>query len=253
MINYLSNLNRIGGKIMSDKRTQDTKISMRNHNGVTIIGTTGGDSYIELQENFQQWTEDCAKLVTPCSHTHKETVEYFLEQCDALPIAIDDKRMKYFQLTIVANFYKHKLKHQPPDFSLDMTDEEIEKMHQQDDAMRDEVLNTSPEDFGLNILGYYLPHTKRNEAFYEQAYLEAQESIKSRNNQHINIKMQDICFFFEETTGQFQANGGAMDLMDKLIIFRGVSGEDIEQRNVHFQSYISVLRDMGHLPNFMEK
>lgn len=70
---------------------------------------------------------------------------------------------------------------------------------------------------------------------------------------HHSIKqaeMQDICFFFEETTEHCQSSGGN-NLMQQLIVFRGVSKEDIEERNPRFLGYISTLRDMGNLPDFI--
>jgi hypothetical protein len=74
------------------------------------------------------------------------------------------------------------------------------------------------------------------------------KNTDSRINQ---IQTQDICFFFEETTEHFQVYGNGDSLAEKLIIFRGVSEEDIKKRNSRFLVYISTLRDMGELPNFI--
>lgn len=235
---------------MSVERNKDGSISIKNNNGVTVIGKVVGVSDDKRQEKFQHWVEECAKLVTACAHTTKETEQYFLEQCDALPLAADDTRMKSFQLNVVMNHCKDKLEHQASEFSFDMTDEEIEKWSIKDNAMREEAMNSPPEYFGLIMRGYYLPHTVRNEVIYEQDCLEAKERMKHIHHGIKQAEMQDICFFFEETTEHCQSSGGN-NLMQQLIVFRGVSEEDIEERNPRFLGYISTLRDMRNLPDFI--
>ena len=237
---------------MSVERNKDGSISIKNNNGATVICGMVGVSDDKRKEKFQQWVEDCAKLVTACGHTHKETEQYFLDQCDALPLAPNDRRMKRFQLNVIMNHCKDKLKHPMSEFSFDMTDEEIEKWHKEENTMCEKAMNSSPEHFGLNMSGYYLPHTERNSAFYEQSYLEAQNWMKHTNSDSQQIEMQDICFFFEETTEHCQSSGGGNNLMQQMMIFRGVREEDIEKRTPRFLGYISALHDIGNLLDFIE-
>ncbi|MBU3187266.1 hypothetical protein [Clostridium estertheticum] len=119
--------------------------------------------------------------------------------------------------------------------------------------MREEARNSSPEYFGLNIRGYYLPHTERNAVFYEQEYIEAQKLMRLTNLDARQIRIQDICVFFEETTGQCQPSGGGSNLGNQLIVFRGVSQDDIEKRTPRFLQYITTQREMGDLPDFIEE
>lgn len=231
---------------MQIKRKEDGSVSIKDDNGVTVIGRVIGTSNDECEEKFQQWVQDCAKLVTAHTHTFKETEQYFLEQCDALPLDLNDKRMQNIKLNVIMNHYKDRLEHQASEFSFDMTDEEIEKWHKEQDAMYKEIMNSSPERFGLVMRGYYLPHTERNEIFYEQDYHELQKLMKHRLKQ---TETQDICIFFEETTEHCQSSGGNA-LMLQLIVFKGISEEDIEKCTPRYLGYISTLRDMGKLPDF---
>lgn len=144
------------------------------------------------------------------------------------------------------NHCKHRLKHQASEFSIDMTDEEIEKWHEEDRAMHEEIRNSSPEALGLIMHGYYLPHTERNKVFYEDAYQEMQKMMERTNQKLRPSEVSDICFFFEESTEAFEVSGGRR-LMDQLIAFRGVSLEDIEKCTPRFFGYISSLRDNGKL------
>jgi hypothetical protein len=238
---------------MPVERNKDGSVTIKNNNGVTVISRIVGVTDDKRKEKFQQWVEDCAKLVNACAHTLKETEQHFLQCCDALPLAKNDRRMKIFQYNVVMNHCKDKLEHQPSEFSFDMTDEEIEKWHKEQNAMREEIMNSSPEDFGLNMRGYYLPRTERNAVFYEEAHLEAQKLMKHIEYNPKQIEEQDICFFFEETTGHCQSIGGGDSLMKQLIVFRGVSEDDIIKRNPRFLGYISTLHEMGILPDFTKE
>jgi hypothetical protein len=128
-----------------------------------------------------------------------------------------------------------------------MTDNEIEKWHNENTAMREKIKNSSPERFGLNIHGYYLPNNERNAGFYEQACLKWTKHTDSSPKQS---EKQDIYFFFEESMEHWESSGGGDNLMQQLIVFRGVSEDDIQKRTPRFLGYISTLRDMGNLPDF---
>ncbi len=246
---------------MPVERNKDGSITIRDDNSVTVVAGIRRASDDKQEEKFKRWVEDCAKMVTACACTLKETEQYFLEHCDALPLALDDKRMKNFQYSVIANHFEDKLGYQPSKFSFDMTDEEIEKWQKEQNAMRQAVLDSPAERFGLVTRGYYLPHTECNAIFYEQAREKQEEwarpAIQKRSKriehnltQAARIVQQDICFFFEETTEHCQSTGGGENLMQQLIIFRGVTQEDIEKRSPRFIVYICALRDAGKLPGF---
>lgn len=205
------------------------------------------------EEKFQQAVQEYAKLVTACAHTFKETEQYFLQQCDALPLTSNDIRMKNFQLDMIMRHFKDKLEHKAPRFSFIMTDEEIEKWNKEENDTLQEAEDSSPQQFGLNIYGYYLPHTERNEVFYEQGYQEIQEFMKLTNEDVKKIKMEDICFFFEETTGDYLFSCAGCSLMHQVIIFMGISEEDIEKHNQRFLAYINAMIKLGYLPNLLEE
>lgn len=233
---------------MSVDRNKDGSISIKSNGGLTVISKIIGEANDKQEEKFRLWVENCVKLVTASPHTLKETEEYFLKTCDAVLIDSKDKRMKSFQCNVIMNYCKDKLEHQAPEFSLEMTDEEMEKWCKEENAMRQEAMDSSPEQFGLNIHGYCLPHTERNSIFYEEAFHDTQKSMKHSNNKLKQIEMQDICFFFEETTGHCQSCGGGRSLMNQLIAFMGVGEEDIKKRSSRFLGYIGALSEMGDLP-----
>jgi hypothetical protein len=231
---------------MSLERNKDSSITIIKNNVVKLT-----DDKWEVK--FQQVVQEYAKLVTACAHTFKETEQYFLEQCDALPLTPNEMRMKSFQLNVTMSHFKDKLEHKTPRVSFDMADEEIEKWDKEESDMPQEAENSSPQQFGLNIHGYYLPHTKRNEVFYEQEYQEVQEFMKLSNQDAKKIKMEDICLFFEETTGDYLFSCGGCSLMYQVIIFMGISEDDIEKHTQRFLGYINAMLKMGYLPDLIEE
>jgi hypothetical protein len=230
---------------MSFERKKDSSITIINSRVVKLTDD-------KWEEKFKQTMQEYAKLATACAHTFKEIEQYFLEQCDALPLPSNDSRMKLFQAYVVMDSSKNRPENRVPTFA-NMTHKEIDKWHKERSAMFHEAENSSPQQFGLNIHGYYLPHTKRNEVFYEQDYQEVQEFMKLTNQDSKKIKMEDICFFFEETTGGYQFSCAGCSLMYQVIIFIGISEEDIEKHTQRFVGYINAMIKMEYMPNLLEE
>lgn len=220
---------------MSIERSKDGNIN--NNNFLSIVSRVVKISDDKWDKKFQQTMQEYAKLVTACDHTFKEIEQYFLEQCDALPLPSNDKHMKLFQAHVIMDSSKSRPENRVPRFS-NMTDEEIDKWHKERSAMFHEAEYAPPQQFGLDIHGYYLPHTERNKVFYDQS--------NKGFNQYVN-------FFFEETTGYYQFSCAGCSLMYQVIIFIGISEEDIEKHTQRFVGYINAMIKMGYLPNLIEE
>lgn len=224
---------------MSLERNKDDSIT--NNNFISIVSRVVKISDDEWDKKFQQAMQEYAKLVTAFTHTFKEIEQYFLEQCDALSLPLNDSRMKSFQAYMIIDTSKNKPENRLPKFS-NMTVEEITKWHKEKSDMFYKAECSSPEQLGINIHGYYLPHTEGNKVVYDQAY----EGFNHHN-------MEDICFFFEETTGYYYFSCAGCDFMYKMIIFIGVSENDIKKCTQRFLSYINAMIKLGYLPNLFEK
>ncbi len=237
---------------MSVKKRKDGSLVITTSDGVSAIAKVIGTSEPENSEKFEAWVEKCAKDIKLCTHTLRETEEYFLKNCEALPLEPNDRRVKFFQYNLVMSFFKDKLKYQLSEIPFDGSEEEIEKWYKQHNDMRDEIMNASPEHFGLTIRSYYLPQNERNQVYYEQAMEDFERYNKQHSVKASNIKKQDICFFFEESTEFIQASGCSAQLINDLTVYKGVKEADIKDRNASFLGYISALRDMGKLCDFRD-
>jgi hypothetical protein len=243
-----------GGITMSVERNKDGSITIKHNNSLIAIGKIESVSVTKQEEQFQNWVEYWAKRVTPCARTLVETEQYFLKLCNALPLEPGDTRMRGFGYSVIMNHFQDRLEHQAASFSFDMSDIEIENWHKNQQAMQKEVINSTPERFGIEPRGYYLPRNEGNAVFYEEA-LREQEQMDLRFKQRglrpfFEVPLEDICFFFEKVTGDYQCSGGARVLMHQLTVFRGVAEEDIVKRTPRFLGYICALRDLGEIPDF---
>lgn len=225
---------------MSLDRNKDDSLA-NNNDFISIVSRVVKISDDKWDKKFKQVMQEYAKLVTECTHTFKEIEQYFLEQCDALPLPLNDSRMKSFQGYMIMDTSKNKPENRLPKFS-DMTDEEITKWHKEKSDMFYKAECSSPEQLGLNIHGYYLPYTERNKVVYEQAY----QGLK-------RYDMDDICFFFEETTGYYYFSCAGCNLMYQTVIFIGVDEDNIKKCTQRFVSYIYAMIKMGYLPDLFQE
>lgn len=234
---------------MSARQNEDGNFSI-NGNEISAIAKIKfiPNKDNELEERYRNWVEECAQTIKANSHTMEETEQFFLRQCDALPIDKEDYRMKSFQNSV--NYFQHMLKNKQAEVSFDMTDEEAHRYFKQQREILHEVRNYSPEYFGLRMSGYYLPHTERNMYLYEEASQDIQEKVNYNEGINIQKKELSIYFYFEKNTGHMECNGGGRSLINKIIVFRGIGEEDIILRNNRFQGYLNSMRELGYLPGF---
>jgi|GEM_PF-4262522 len=61
---------------MSVERNKDGSISIQSKNVASVIFGMVGVSDDKRKEKFEQWVDECAKLITACGHTLKETEQY---------------------------------------------------------------------------------------------------------------------------------------------------------------------------------
>lgn len=234
-------------KQSKDGRDDSFSISSKSASAIGIIGGSfSAKKNPILEEKYHKWIEEFANTMKPCVHTIEETEQYFLQQCEAVPLDKDDNRMKSYQYSVVMNY---KLRNRLTEFSLDMNDGKFEIDKELCDKRR-EIMNAMPGHYGIKTTGYYLPKTERNLYLYEESINEIKRITKQNDDINMHTFCMDTCFFFEKTTKDIQCNNGGRGLINKLVVYRGVSEEDIKLRNARFQGYLSSMRELGNIPGF---
>jgi hypothetical protein len=237
---------------MSIRQNEDRNYSKHNDNEISAFAKIKfiPNKDNELEERYHNWVEECAKTIKANSHTMEETEQFFLHQCDALPIDKEDYRIKNFQSCVIMNYFQHLLKNKQTEASFDMTDEQVHKYLKEQREIFREAQSYSQEYFGIQISGYYLPHTERNLYLYEEVIQDIQDKANYHEDINIPKKELSIYFFFDKKTGHMECNGGGRSLINKIIVFRGVGEEDINLRNNRFQGYLSPMHELGYIPGF---
>jgi len=236
---------------MTINQNRDGSFIKSSRNDAASIGRIGGTFSPKrnqaIEEKYCKWVEECAISIKPCSHTIEESEQYFLQQCEAVPMDKNDNRMKSYQYSVVLNY---KLNNRLSGFPIDISDEAIEKWDKVQGDIRREIMNTLPEHYEIKTSGFYLPQTERNLYLYVEFKDEIKKITKCKEDFNTHTYCQDICFFFDKTTEDIQCNNGGRSLINKLFVFRGVREEDIKLRNARFQGYLSSMRELGNLPDY---
>jgi len=201
----------------------------------------------EQETKYHNWVEACAKTIKACSHTMDESVEFFLTKCEAIPLNMNEPRMKNYKYSVVMNYLQDKLDHKPSDYPFDSSDEVKAHWSQEQGNIRKFIMDNTPEYFGIHLCGYYLPQSEHNAFLYEEFKIEMEKLIKPSEGCDATTIWQDICFYFETTTEDIQCENGGRSLYNQLTVFRGVSEEDIELRNARFIVYLNSMRELGNL------
>lgn len=198
----------------------------------------------EREKEFSNWVEECAKTIKPCGKSIKDVEAYFLEKCDAIRMDRGDRRTANFLAGIVVSYFEDRLEKKAQSFSFEMSDEEIGSWSENNNARHREIRSLKQADLGIEIHGYVLERTKKNERFYDEAREEIQSLIDKGVLDGDHSEISEICFFFEAETESFKCTGGMNSLIDDLIVFHGVEAEDIEKRTTRFMAYVTSLRKL---------
>ncbi len=237
---------------MSNWINSDGGDNISRSSSISSIGIIGGAFSPErdplLEEKYHHWIEEYANIIQPCSHTIEETEQYFLQLCEAIPMDLDDKRMKSYQYSVVLNY---QLQDRISEFPLDMNEEAIEKWNKVQSDIHRELKKTLPEHYGIEASGYYLPQTERNLYLYEEFRSEIKRIAKNNADLIEHTYCKDICIFFERITEDIQCSNCGRSLINRLFAFRGVREEDIKLRNARFQGYLSSMRELGNISGFI--
>ena len=226
-------------------------------NGDIILGSSSNVGFGVFisggREGLEKWAESNAKNIKPCAHMIKETEEYLFSMYDAIQLEADNNHLKDFQHNVILKNFRDKLKHKPLKFAAEMSDEEMDNWHLQEMSASQEIDSYPPEHFGLIARGYYLPHTQRNEAFYEDVYKneKARQSALIFGSDEAEKDYLTVYIFFEETTETIDAFAG-FDLLRQLLIYKGVIQKDIDQLTPRFITYVSLLNLEGKSPENKE-
>ncbi len=207
---------------------------------------------------FKAWQDECTSKITPNVRLASELTGYLMARYDLEPLDLRDDTIQMFLHSFVPRHFGERLKHNPPQFSFNMTDKELENWQRETDSQREEIRLTLPEQFGIKVHGFHILHTNKNEPLIE---VDRRQWWERWGNEHCkdttNYTEPEGYFCFEETACEGSGSGfGGTALAREAALFIGVTEEDIKNRTNRFLGYASALVEKGLLPpitDFMNK
>ena len=125
---------------MTVTRHSDGSITIQAENSTACVSALAIVSQGLGDEACVEWARECAKTVQPCLRSFAETEAYLSQLCEAVPLSPNDRRLRGFKLNVILNHFADRLQHHPPEFSPELTDEELEAWHREETARTEEAL-----------------------------------------------------------------------------------------------------------------
>ena len=190
----------------------------------------------EDREQYEAFLDDAARKISPCDRTFEQMLMYLEEKYQAIPYVLPERHLNSLKETVLRISFPQILrKTGVPEQEL--TREERIARYKEEKAFLREY---PAERLGLEFRAYVLPE-------------EPSEIISIGNG---IPREQQASQFSEETRLVLEAemktqymrclNGGG-NVLNDLILWRGVSQQDIDERSAQFVMYVDALKEAGKL------
>lgn len=158
-----------------------------------------------------------SKLTANC-RTVYELEKHLIANYNAVPVCLPKKREELFKANVIMNKFRQVLV-LPEPLGAKPTKRQLLK-YLQNDTSFEQARNYPSEELDLDIKAYILPFSSADEC---EAVVE-----------------------LEMTSGYISITGAAKEVIDDLIIWYGISEEDIANETQRFAAYAYTLREQGY-------
>lgn len=220
---------------------------------------SGGIMAIEIEHSDDEHTarqdyfDYCAGLVQPGCHDIDECIKWLEQNWDVQPLPKDDRELAMHRFNIAMNPPYVK---EPYIISADMADDEIQSSILAQHAAEQRARRATDEELGIETCGYRILDTSRNRVLFDEDIAENARVQQEQGPQDAMPDDEPPCdynafIFFERKACSVAGSGvGCNALLNRLVIYKGVSRQDIETRSNRFMSYVLAAAAMGKLPSF---
>lgn len=225
--------------------------------GPTAVFLSDSDENGKVKDKWQKTLEACEKLAVPREHavTGDELKRHLIEKYTAQEVEASEGQKLALKISVLLNYYPDVLQ-QPVMPPKDAGRETLMKWANQKHADYWQSAQLVPDEkYGLRFSILKVPRISENEPFYDLRAKEIRDNIRKRQSLLSRLfrrhkekpgwEMDDMEFLLELSTGYMQLSNGCKSLMDEIILWRGVTKEDIDNCTPVFMSYAAALRDTG--------
>lgn len=225
---------------------------------IGIIGGADGPTAVFMAKpkadgQWQKALERCKAVAIPRETrvTGEQLKQHLKEEYDAYEVPVPGGKRLALKVTVLMNYYSEAVA-QPPmpseDDGISAWREWAERSHMDIAAARD----IPDERYGLEYVFLAVPRNAKTERFYTEAEKELSQpkiSLWQRlfGRRTPPARANKMVFGIELSTGHWQLDDGCKTLMDEVMLWRGVTREDIERKTPAFMAYAAAMRDTGRI------
>lgn len=226
-------------------------LSKTSQSSIGIIGGSDGPTAVfvcdekDQAQKHSKWQQElavCRKQTVPKERmvTGDELKQHLVNEYGAIEMEISEGKKTALKICVLSNYY--------PETLLEWAKKDHVNRWQA-------AQNVSDEEYGLRYTCLTIPRTEKTERFY--ITMEHDNSIRDhrsllsklfrKSSQELNVNIDEMEFQIELSTGYMQLNNGCQSLFNEVILWRGVTKEDIETQTPSFLGYAAAMRDEGIL------
>ena len=212
--------------------------TLRNTSSIGIIGGADGPTAIfisKTQKHGQPAKQDdflwrAQQSILPCERSFSQLAAHLVEIHHATPCTLSPGELENLKVNVLLNHYPKLLEEIPAPEGMSEFEIPFFRAH----AYPVEKLEFHPKAFTLPDI---FPQPRP-----------VKKSLWKRRRASVQ-SLQPAIVQWEETSGYLCIHNGDDKIMDEIILFLGVSEQDIREKSPRFVSYAYTLKKLGKLEN----
>jgi len=219
---------------------------------VGIIGSTDGPTSIfvtkvrrndKKSQEYRRLLQRAAASIKPCGHDFAGLPAYLREHYGAVEYPLNERRLDMLKACVIMNHFPHLLK-KPEPLGEKPSKKEVIRYCEQDTSW-EQARNYPAEKLGLDLRSYLLPHEQPDPLDFPPA--KTGPFKKKAPVPDLRKGDRKVIVELEMTTKYLTIQNGSRALMDDLILWHGVTQQDIDGQTPRFIGYVHTLKEMGRL------
>lgn len=207
---------------------------------IGIIGGASGPTAIFMADAKEQkeFLAYAAEQITPCDRSFKQLEEYLIEKYHAISHTLLAHELDTLKANVILNCFGDVVE-RPAPLGENPTEKELRAYAEQDTSFY-QARQYPAEKLGLEMKAYKLPGAP-------SVFKEETELKRSSRFRIASYTEDDVIVEMEMKSEYLCSLNGGKEVMDDLIMYRGVSEKDIKEKSNRFIAYAYTLKHMGRL------
>jgi len=208
--------------------------------GMAIIGDSSGPTAIFLteidnkrEEEHEKFLSFAAEKIIPCDKTFRQLEDYIVKKYKAIPHTLLPYQLNSLKVNVILNYFNYVLK-RPEPLGENPSNDEIKAYLEKDTSIL-QAKEYPAEKLGLQMKAYKLPNVASQIRMNQEQ--SKQNIISNCSNNEIDVIVE-----MEMKSEYFNVRNGGEEVIQDLLIYRGVSEKDIKDKSQRFVAYAYALK-----------